>query len=38
MVDEYDIKINKCDMVLQGASLAFQMVRESPSFLEENMK
>lgn len=27
MVDEYDIKINKCDMVLQGASLAFQMVR-----------
>ncbi|KAK4180447.1 hypothetical protein QBC36DRAFT_307221 [Triangularia setosa] len=27
MADEYQIKINKCDMVLQGASLAFQMYR-----------
>lgn len=28
MVDEYEVKINKCEMVLQGASLAFQMVRK----------
>lgn len=28
LVDEYDVKINKCDLVLQGASLAFQMVRD----------
>jgi hypothetical protein len=27
MMDEYEVKINKCEMVLQGASLAFQMVR-----------
>lgn len=26
LVDEYELKIDKCDMVLQGASLAFQMV------------
>jgi hypothetical protein len=26
LVDEYEVKINKCDLVLQGASLAFQMV------------
>jgi hypothetical protein len=34
MVDEYEVKINKCEMVLQGASLAFQMVRKkNPHFL-----
>ncbi|KAF6814517.1 protein kinase [Colletotrichum plurivorum] len=27
LAEEYDVKINKCDTVLQGASLAFQMVR-----------
>lgn len=27
LVDEYEVKINKCDLVLQGASWAFQMVR-----------
>lgn len=27
LIDEYKVKINKCDLVLQGASLAFQMVR-----------
>lgn len=26
MMDEFDVKINKCDMALQGASLAFQRV------------
>ncbi|GJC79025.1 hypothetical protein ColLi_01863 [Colletotrichum liriopes] len=27
LMDEYDVKIDKCDLVLQGASLAFQMVQ-----------
>lgn len=27
LVKMYDIKVNKCDMVLQGTSLTFQMVR-----------
>jgi hypothetical protein len=31
MGEEYDIKINKCEMVLQGASLTFQMVRMVPT-------
>jgi len=26
LVQEYEVKINKCEIVLQGASLAFQMV------------
>ena len=26
LIDEYDMKINKCDLVLQGTSLTFQMV------------
>lgn len=32
LVDEYEVKINKCEMVLQGASLAFQMVHEGQAY------